>query len=82
MSIDDIRRSADEGRCDEALSGAEAAYRRGERSAELLELLGTLSLIAGRRDDAARHLRASLYLDPTREAASIQLAMLTGDRRG
>ncbi len=78
----DIRALADEGRHAEALAAATAAHRRGARDAELLELLGTLSLLAGRTEDAVRHLRAALYLDPDREAAAIQLALLSEARDG
>lgn len=81
-AVEEIRLAADEGRQREALAWSEAAFDRGERSAELLELLGTLCLVEGRRDDARRHLRAALYLDSTREAAAIQLALLAEMHHG
>jgi len=79
--IERVRELADRGLVSEAIEAAEKAHRRGDRSADLLELLGTLSLGAGRLDDAERHLRAALYLDPERETAAIQLSLLSERRR-
>lgn len=80
--LEQVRALADLGRIPEALEAAERLHRKGERSPRLLELLGVLSLASNRLDDAERHLRAALYLDPSRETAAVQLALLSERHRG
>lgn len=75
-SIDAIRELADAGRRSEALALARGRHAQGDRGAEFLELLGTLELAEGRSGDAERHLRAALYLDPSRDDAALQLDLI------
>jgi len=79
-SIDSIRAMADAGLRDQALASARARHAGGDRDAALLELLGTLELAAGRFDEAEQHLRAAVYLDPSREEAAIQLKLMRSRR--
>jgi len=74
--IESIRDLADTGRRREALALARARHAQGDRGADLLELLGTLELAEGRAGDAERHLRAALYLDPSRDDAALQLDLI------
>lgn len=76
VTIDEIRSLADAGHAQRALDAARHMHAAGQRSAELFEMLGTLELAAGRIDDAKRHLRAALYLDPGRDDAALQLRLL------
>lgn len=77
-----IRTLADAGRRDAAIAAARRRHEAGDRDPALLELLGTLELAEGRLDEAERHLRAVLYLDPKREEAALGLDLVRARRRG
>lgn len=81
-SLESIRMLADAGHTVEAHRAAAGLHDTGIRSAELLEVLGTLCVMTGKLDDAERHLRAALYVDPTRDDAALQLRLLQAKRRG
>ena len=79
-SIEHIREMADSGQVVPALEAARRRHDAGERSAELLELLGTLLLAEGETEEAERHLRAAVYLEPDRAEAAMQLDLLREGR--
>jgi chemotaxis protein methyltransferase WspC len=79
--IDDARARADAGQLAEALEIAERLHAAGDRSAELLELLGSIHSALGLDAIAEGWLRQAVYVDPSHAEALLQLAALA-ERRG
>jgi len=82
--IDDARARADAGQLAEALEIAERLHAAGDRSAELLELLGSIHSAhsaLGLDAIAEGWLRQAVYVDPLHAEALLQLAALA-ERRG
>ena len=79
--IEDARAHADAGHLDEALEVAERLHAGGDRSAALLELLGSIHSALGREAVAEGWLRQAVYVDPSHPEALLQLAALA-ERRG
>lgn len=83
--LDEIRRTADAGRLDEAARLGRDYLRQVEPSPEALHLLGVINEAAGDCAAAAHHYRKALYLDPYHHEALDHLALLLerqGDRPG
>jgi chemotaxis protein methyltransferase WspC len=79
--IDDARARADAGQLAEALEIAERLHAGGDRSAALLELLGSIHSALGLDAIAEGWLRQAVYVDPLHAEALLQLAALA-ERRG
>jgi chemotaxis protein methyltransferase WspC len=79
--IDDARARADAGQLAEALEIAERLHAAGDRSAALLELLGSIHSALGLDAIAEGWLRQAVYVDPSHAEALLQLAALA-ERRG
>lgn len=79
--IDDARARADAGQLAEALEIAEHLHAAGDRSAALLELLGSIHSALGLDAIAEGWLRQAVYVDPSHAEALLQLAALA-ERRG
>jgi len=79
--IDDARARADAGQLAEALEIAERLHAGGDRSAALLELLGSIHSALGLDALAEGWLRQAVYVDPSHPEALLQLAALA-ERRG
>jgi chemotaxis protein methyltransferase WspC len=79
--IDDARARADAGQLAEALEIAERLHAGGDRSAALLELLGSIHSALGLDAIAEGWLRQAVYVDPSHAEALLQLAALA-ERRG
>ncbi len=79
--IDDARARADAGQLAEALEIAERLHAGGDRSAALLELLGSIHSALGLDAVAEGWLRQAVYVDPSHPEALLQLAALA-ERRG
>ena len=75
------RASADAGNLAEALEVAERLHAAGDRSAALLELLGSIHSALGLDAVAEGWLRQAVYVDPAHAEALLQLAALA-ERRG
>ena len=79
--IDHARARADAGQLAEALEIAERLHGGGDRSAALLELLGSIHSALGLDAIAEGWLRQAVYVDPSHPEALLQLAALA-ERRG
>jgi chemotaxis protein methyltransferase WspC len=75
------RACADAGNLAEALEVAERLHAAGDRSAALLELLGSIHSALGLDAVAEGWLRQAVYVDPSHAEALLQLAALA-ERRG
>lgn len=75
------RACADAGNLSEALEAAERLHAGGDRSAALLELLGSIHSALGLDAIAEGWLRQAVYVDPSHAEALLQLAALA-ERRG
>ena len=79
--IDQARACADAGNLAEALEVAERLHAGGNRSAALLELLGSIHSALGLDALAEGWLRQAVYVDPSHAEALLQLGALA-ERRG
>ena len=77
----DARAAADAGDLAAALELAQALHAAGDRSASLLELLGSIHSGLGLHAVAEGWLRQAVYVDPSHPEALLQLAALA-ERRG
>jgi chemotaxis protein methyltransferase WspC len=75
------RAAADAGNLADALELAQALHAAGDRSASLLELLGSIHSGLGLHAVAEGWLRQAVYVDPSHPEALLQLAALA-ERRG
>lgn len=80
-SIAAVRAAADSGRLHEALELGARLAATGDRSCELLLLMGSAHAALEAHDEAERVLRQVVYLEPSNAEALLQLATLA-DRRG
>ena len=79
--LSDARAAADAGNLAAALELAEGLHAAGDRSASLLELLGSIHSGLGLHAVAEGWLRQAVYVDPSHPEALLQLAALA-ERRG
>lgn len=83
-TIDEARELADAGRGSESEAMVRAIVLKHGPSAEALELLGMIRMAANDAAEAKSCFERSLYLDPSRTACVLQLAMIcesAGDHR-
>lgn len=80
-ALADARAAADAGNLADALELAQALHAAGDRSASLLELLGSIHSGLGLHAVAEGWLRQAVYVDPSHPEALLQLAALA-ERRG
>ena len=80
-ALADARAAADAGNLADALELAQALHAAGDRSASLLELLGSIHSGLGLHAVAEGWLRQAVYVDPSHHEALLQLAALA-ERRG
>src|SRR5207244_1336411 len=80
-AVAEIARLANEGQIAMAVESGERAIAKGELSAELLALVGTMHGATLNFARAESCYRKALFLDPTNEDALLHLALLL-ERRG
>jgi chemotaxis protein methyltransferase WspC len=75
--LSEAQRLADEGRLEEVAAICHASLKQSGASAQAHYLLGLVSDVANRSDEAAAHYRKALYLNPQHHDALLHYSLLT-----